>query len=120
MPNVERVDTELLSKHFRNDRQQRQNLIDNLGGMGTPIATFLVFDYDSNCNKLHTITDNGVLIIQSEKTKKIITIIHLGMNKINEYWRQLQNTQKPRLPKPIWNNRHGITKFHREYRRLNP
>jgi len=116
LPNTQQIDVEKLSKHFKKDRRLRNNIIQNLGGFGTPVATFLVFDYDSNCNKLHTITDNGICIVQNERTKKIITIFPITLAKIYNYWKQLSklnksNIDKPKLPRQIWQRRNEITQF---------
>lgn len=119
LPNTQQIDVEKLSKHFKKDRRSRNNIIQNLGGFGTPIATFLVFDYDNNCNKLHTITDNGICIVQNEKTKKIITIFPITFAKIYNYWKQLSNLEKPKLPRQIWQRRNDIKQFNDNFNKAN-
>lgn len=119
LPNTQQIDVEKLSKHFKNDRRLRNDIIQNLGGFGTPIATFLVFDYDDNCNKLHTITDNGICIVQNERTKKIITIFPITFEKIRNYWKQLSKLDRPKLPRQIWQRRNDIRQFNRNFNKAN-
>lgn len=116
MPNVEPIDHIKRSKHFKKERQTRANIIGNLGGYGNPIASFLVFDYDSNTEKIHTITDNGICFVQDKDTKKIITIFPITFDRVKDYWKQLTNKDNPKLPKDIWNRRHDIRSFYSRFR----
>lgn len=113
LPNANRIDHIKMSRHFKKDRKDRKHILADLGGFGNPLATFLVFDYDSNSNKLHTITDNGNCIVQDAQTNKIITIFPISFKRLKNYWQQLSGEANPRLPRDVWN----ATKHMQEYRK---
>lgn len=115
LPNAIPFDTQQISRHYRRDRQGRHNIINNLGGYGNPIASFVVFDYDSKTNKIHTITDKGICVIQDVNTYEVITMFPITINKIKEYWKQYSNRPKPKIPMSLWNKRRDITKFYLDY-----
>ncbi len=119
LPNVEMVDTENISKHYKNKRRQRTNIMNNLGGYGNPIASFIVFDYESNSEKIHTITDNAVCIVQDKDTKEVVTMFPISFDKVREYWQQLTKKDKPKLPKDVWNGRHKMRSFFSKYKNIN-
>ena len=109
------IDIQQISQHYRQDRQDRDNIIQELGGYGNPIASFVVFDYDTNTEKIHTITDNGICVIQDVNTYEIITMFPITINKIKEYWQQYSNRPNPKIPMHLWNKRRDITKFYLDY-----
>ena len=118
LPNTLPIDTENMTRHYKKGRKKRNNIINDLGGYGKPIASFKVFDYESNSEKIHTITDNGICIIQDVDTYNIITMFPITLNKIKQYWKQLTNKPNPKLPYRIWNNRQNIDQFHNDFTRV--
>lgn len=92
--------------------------MNNLGGYGNPIASFLVFDYESNTEKIHTLTDNGVCIVQDKDTKAVVTMFPIRFDRVREYWQQLTKKDNPKLPRDIWNNRHGMRSFYSRFKNI--
>ena len=118
MPNVEMIDADNVSNHYKKKRKQRTNIMNNLGGYGNPIASFLVFDYESGSEKIHTITDNGVCIVQDRNTKEVVTMFPISFDKVREYWQQLTNKEKPKLPRDVWNKRHDMRSFYSRFKNV--
>ena len=75
------------SKHYRNDRKERENLIHNVIGEGKEVATFKIDRHHKNGAELHTITDTGIIIIRNAKTKKLITKLIARPNQIKRYFK---------------------------------
>lgn len=115
LPNAIPFDIQQVSRHYAKHRKDRDELINSLGGYGNPIASFIVFDYDTNTNKIHTITDNGICVIQDVNTYDVITMFPITINKIKEYWQQYTNRQTAKIPKDLWNRRGDITRFYLDY-----
>lgn len=81
--------------HFINDRNDRMKKINQLiGGLGDPIDSFIVDTEHPNGNEIHTITSNGIIIIQNERTKKFITPLIARPNQVLRYYKGC-NTSMP-------------------------
>jgi len=84
----------ITSKHYREDRANRENLIKKIG-MGNEIATFTIDRNHPNGAELHTVTDTGIIIIRNERTHKMITKLIARPNQIKRYFgRNLQGLEK--------------------------
>lgn len=75
-----------LTSHFSDDRKERHNNIVSHIGEGTYICTFLCDTNHPNGNELHSIFDNGIILVQNERTKKIVTELIARPNQIRRYW----------------------------------
>ena len=73
--------------HNQNDRNERNRKIQTiLGGYGKALASFIVDTQHPNGNELHTITDNGIVVIQNQRTKKLITTLIARPAQIKRYY----------------------------------
>ena len=68
------------------ERKERNNLIEDVIGMGNPIRTFKWDKGHPNGPELHTITDTGIIIIQNERTKKLVTTLIARPGQIYRYY----------------------------------
>lgn len=83
--------------HFRNDRDGRMEKINQLiGGIGKPIDSFIVDTGHPSGNEIHTITSNGIIIIQNERTKKFITPLIARPNQVLRYYKGYNGMMPPR------------------------
>lgn len=75
------------TNHNINERTSRTNKIINIiGGFGKPMYSFIVDTQHPNGNEIHTITDNGIIVIQNQNTKKLITCLIARPNQIKRYF----------------------------------
>ena len=75
--------------HNQKDRNERNHKIQTiLGGYGNALASFIVDTQHPNGNELHTITDNGIVVIQNQRTKKLITTLIARPAQIKRYYEQ--------------------------------
>lgn len=73
--------------HNDNERNYRNEQIKKvLGGYGNGICSFIVDTNHPNGYEIHTITDNGVIVIQNERTKRIVTALIARENQIRRYF----------------------------------
>lgn len=87
--------TNELTCHFDTDRKTRHgNIVSHIGD-GKYVTTFLCDTGHQNGNELHNIFDNGIILVQNERTKKIVTELIARPNQIKRYW-TLSNRQVPR------------------------
>lgn len=84
--------------HFSLDRQERHNKIVRIIGEGIAIATFRVDKGHRNGYELHHIYSNGIIVIQNERTRKIITEIVARPTQISRYW----ELSKEEMPKSLF------------------
>ena len=83
-----------LTCHFNADRRTRHNNIVKHIGDGKYVTTFLCDTNHPNGNELHNIFDNGIILVQNENTKKIVTELIARPNQIKRYW-TLSNKELP-------------------------
>ena len=91
----------MTSKHYRNDRQKREEVI-NMIGQGTPVATFIIDRGHKNGAELHEITDTGIINIYNQKTHKLITKLIARPGQIRRYYKE-ENAPKKLIEKAIDN-----------------
>ena len=73
------------TKHYTNDRSNREELIKRIGE-GTVVKAFIVDRHHKNGKEVHMITDNGIIIIYKYVTKKLITKLIARPNQIRRYY----------------------------------
>lgn len=61
------------TNHFANERTSRQALIDRLGGDGNHIAVIYWDRGHQNGAEFHTLTDNGIIIVENAMSGRLIT-----------------------------------------------
>ena len=73
--------------HMENDRVNRMSeLPDNIG---QPLFSFIVDTAHPNGNEIHTLTENGLIFIQNENTKKMVTFLFARPQQIKRYFQNL-------------------------------
>ncbi len=73
--------------HLENDRVCRMSeLPDNIG---QPLFSFVVDTAHPNGNEIHTLTENGLIFIQNENTKKMVTFLFARPQQIKRYFQNL-------------------------------
>lgn len=97
LPNPVDVNNLQNTLHAKNDRNDRLNRIKSQIGSGEPVVSFVVDTGHPNGNEIHTILNNGVIVIQNERTKKLITSLIARPGQIKRYW----NNQGKRVPEDL-------------------
>ena len=77
------VDNQTL--HF-SSRIDRNKFINDKIGMGQPVRTFRWDKGHPKGPELHTITDNGIIIIRNERTNKLVTTLIARPGQIYRYY----------------------------------
>ena len=80
----------MVSNHYRKQRYRREKFIDKyLGGDGRAIDYFIVDKGHNNGAEIHTITDNGIIIIHNYMTAKMVTKLIARENQIKRYYKNV-------------------------------
>lgn len=74
------------------ERQSRNEFIRSKIGIGMPIRTFKWDKGHPNGPELHTITDNGVIIVRNERTGKLITTLIARPGQIHRYYKSVNES----------------------------
>ena len=61
------------TEHFDLDRQDRDNFIHNVLGIGNVIEEFVVDRGHVGGAEIHSVTDTGIIIIRNQLTDRLIT-----------------------------------------------
>lgn len=77
----------MTSKHYSTDRQERENLIKQIG-TGTSIKKVRVDRGHSQGAEIHEITSTGIILIYNERTGKMITKLIARPGQIKRYWEE--------------------------------
>lgn len=75
----------MTSKHYMEDRAQRENLIKEIG-YGKTIKTVVVDKGHKNGPEIHKISDTGIVTIYNERTGKMITKLIARPAQIRRYY----------------------------------
>ena len=81
------VENQVKTYHYRYDRGSRANVISE--GTGDPLYSFIVDTGHPNGNEIHTITEKAEIIIQNERTKRIVTVLFARPAQVTRYWQIL-------------------------------
>ena len=68
------------------ERNIRNDFIKEHIGVGNPLRTFKWDKGHPNGPELHTITDTGIIIVQNERTKKLVTTLIARPGQIYRYY----------------------------------
>lgn len=83
----------LSTSHWSNDRSMRSQRYDE-ESKGEGVYSFIVDTGHPNGFEIHTITDKAFIVIQNERTQRLITILAARPGQIKRYWRN----RNQRLP----------------------
>ena len=94
----------MTSRHYKADREQRENIIKNIIGEGKVIKTIEVDKGHRNGAEIHKLTDTGIIEVYNKATGKLITklIARCGQAKRFGY-----------IPKKVWDTcYHNTVEMH--------
>lgn len=94
------------SKHWEKDRQNRKNLIEQIG-KGNTIKTVVIDRHHKNGPEIHEISDTGIITIFNQRTKKMITQLIARPGQIRRYFDDNET-----IP-------YGLIELARQHRKLN-
>lgn len=77
----------MTSKHYRNDRKERERII-NMIGTGKTVDSFIVDRGHKNGAERHEITNTGIIIIYNNRTNKMITKLIARPGQIRRYYKE--------------------------------
>ena len=75
------------TSHIKNERIERNTLIKYCIKDGILLTSFIVDENDNRGRLIHNIMSNGVIIIQNERTKRIVTQYVARSGQIVRYWK---------------------------------
>jgi hypothetical protein len=75
----------MTSLHYTTDRQERENLIKQIG-YGNTIKSVVVDKGHKNGPEIHKISDTGIITIYNQRTKKLITKLIARPSQIARYF----------------------------------
>ena len=82
------------SKHYAEERRHREEVISKIG-LGKAVATIRVDRNHPKGPELHTITTTGIIIVQNERTHKIVTKLIARPGQIRRYFDEVpKNMEK--------------------------
>jgi hypothetical protein len=81
-----------LTNHYKNDRGARKQVVS--ASTLVPLYSFIVDTGHPNGNEIHTITERAEIIIQNERTKKVVTVLFARPAQVTRYWK-LMNKRLP-------------------------
>lgn len=85
------------SKHLKNDRQERFNVLDNVGGFGNEYCQVLI-KHQSKPNEYqcHVLTDNGIIKVYSlkenGKRKKMVTFFLARPSQLKRFNQRIEKS----------------------------
>ena len=87
----------MTSKHWKNDRNKRNEIIEKIG-CGNTIKTVVVDRHHKNGPEVHEISDTGIITIFNQRTKKMITKLIARPGQIKRYF-----TENEIIPEELLN-----------------
>lgn len=95
------------TKHIAYDRIERNTMIRYCLKEGNLMTSFIIDENDSRGRLIHNIMDNGVVIIQNERTKRIVTQYVARRGQITKYWRERGMSVPPKYNRLLEVVRHN-------------
>lgn len=77
----------MTSRHYTNDRQKREEIIKKIG-YGKIIKSVVVDRGHKNGPEIHNLSDTGIITIQNQRTKKMITKLIARPGQIKRYYKE--------------------------------
>lgn len=72
--------------HYDTERTERHNKILSVIGDGKYLASFVVDKAHPNGDEIHTLFDNGIILIQNKDSRLVITELIARPQQIRRYW----------------------------------
>lgn len=77
----------MVSKHYLNRRSEREKFIQECVGQGYIVDGFIVDREHPNGAEVHSITDNGIIIIHNLLSGKLVTKLLARPQQIKRYYK---------------------------------
>lgn len=77
----------MTSKHYREDRQRREEIIKTIG-MGEVVNRFTIDKGHRNGAEIHEIRSTGIIVIYNKRTGKMITKLIARVGQIKRYYEE--------------------------------
>lgn len=78
----------MITKHYNNQRYNREKFIEeHLGGDGYIVDGFVVDNRHPNGLEVHSITDNGIIIVYNLVSGNLVTKLIARENQIKRYYK---------------------------------
>lgn len=77
----------MTSKHYTNDRQARERLINEIGN-GKVIKSVVIDRGHRNGAEIHEISDTGIITIFNQRTRKMITKLIARPGQVRRYFKE--------------------------------
>lgn len=98
----------MVSQHYKNQRYKREEFINkHLNGDGKMVDGFIVDKGHRNGLEIHSVTENGVILIHNLKSGKLITKLLARENQIKRYYESTG-----REPPPDYENILRLARWH--------
>lgn len=75
----------MVSTHYTEERRERERLIEKIG-IGTIVKSVIVDRGHVNGAEIHNITSTGIIVIQNQRTKKVVTKLIARPGQIRRYY----------------------------------
>lgn len=92
-----------ISKHYTADRQERENLIQQIG-YGTIVKTVEIDRGHRNGPELHKVSTTGIVTVYNKRTGRLVTKLIARPGQLRRYFEEVPEEL---MKKAIDNARHG-------------
>lgn len=93
----------MISKHYKNKRYDREKLIEKyIHNDGNIIDGFIVDKGHKNGAEIHSITDNGIIIIHNYNTGKLVTKLIGRPKQIMRYYEKANREPPPEYDRVLF------------------
>lgn len=97
-----------VSNHYKNHRNKRENFIkEYLNDDGLMVDGFVVDRHHKDGLEIHSITENGIILIHNLKSGKLITKLLAREDQIKRYYKSTG-----RKPPPDYENILALARWH--------
>ena len=75
--------------HWCFEKTERHlRIVNKLGGYGTALATFCIDKGHRDGKELHTLTSNGIILIQNYDSREVVTVLIARSAQYRRYYKQ--------------------------------
>ena len=85
------------TRHYTNDRTNRENIINIIGGDGEKFKSYFWDRGHKNGPEVHIITTNAIILIYNYNTKKLITKLIARHSQLKRYFHDLNTPEVRRI-----------------------
>ena len=75
------------TQHFKDRLSRIKTYMDKLKDIGEPSYSFIVDTGHPNGDEVHTITEKGIIVIQNNRTRNVVTVLAARPGQVRRYWK---------------------------------